>query len=128
MRNPRDVRTAQAMKLQNPSPMNPPRIRLPVVGAAKLYAELSASLGTVGHPRVTGEFRAHRSPTLEVLMMEGPLTFQESPHTLWVHVGTCAFRTDPAQIACLQDFVDEAERYSHLTQAANEREPPNGHE
>lgn len=129
MRNPADVRSAaKAVTLQTPAQLSAPRLRLPVAGAAKLYAELSGSQGPLGHPRVTGEFRTHRSPSFEVLMMEGPLTYEESPHALWVHVGTCAFRTDPAQVTSLQDFIDETERYSHRLQAANERERPDDHE
>lgn len=99
--------------------MKPPRIRLPVVGHAKLFAEISAAQSTEGHPRVTGEFRAQWGPTFDVLMMEGPITFQHAPHAIWVHIGTCAFRTELSQEQALQAFVTDAERYSRRFEAAN---------
>lgn len=95
-----------------------PRIRLPVQGDAKLYAELTAQGAPLGHPRVTGHFSRYRSHITEILLLEGALTYEVSPYSLWIHVGSAAFRTDLEQLPSLQDFAEEVERYAAGRQPA----------
>lgn len=90
----------------------PPRIRVPVLGGGSLQAELVGvgyGLGAI----VRGDVRRPRGQGSDLFILDGPMTLSESPHSLWVHVGTLAFRTDLAQLLALQDFIEEARRYAY---------------
>lgn len=89
-----------------------PKIRLPILGGGSLQVELIGvgyGLGAI----VRGDVRRQRGQNTELFLLDGPLILTESPHSLWIHVGSLAFRTDLTQQLAIQDFIEEVRRYSY---------------
>lgn len=103
----------------NDAPLRIPRIRLPVIGSGRLQVELIGVGVSLGSPLVTGDVRPQKQTHSDVFLLEGRLYIERSADSLWVHVGTAAFRTDPLQELCVQDFMQEVEQYA----AAHARPP-----
>lgn len=92
-----------------------PVLVLPVSGHSSLQATLTGVAVRDGQTIVNGEIgsrRGRRVAITDVFLMDGPLTVQTSPYSLWLRVGTAAFRTDPAQILAVEDFMAEVKDYA----------------
>lgn len=113
---------AAVKSIENSAPV----IVLPVVGKAGLQAQI------VGIDVLDGEVIAiaglysrrsplysRRSPVSDVFFAAAPIRVEPAANSLWIRIGTASFRTDPAQILCMRDFMGEVEVYAASRRSAD---------
>lgn len=96
-----------------------PVIVLPVAGKAGLQAQIVGVDVLDGDVIATAGLYYRRSPTSDVFFAAAPIRIIPAAHSLWISIGSASFRTDPAQILCMQDFMGEVEAYAASRRSAD---------
>lgn len=106
---------AAVKSIENSAPV----IVLPVVGKAGLQAQIVGIDVLDGEVIAIAGLYSRRSPVSDVFFAAAPIRVEPAANSLWIRIGTASFRTDPAQILCMRDFMGEVEVYAASRRSAD---------